>query len=91
MTFGWKKPFPADKNYQNENILTDDFSNLSFTGKYLNCTTLNNEFYVYDLTTNTEISNRYSIDSDTLIKTIINDANNLEIYIDDNLVETVLL
>lgn len=79
------------KNYQNENILTDDFSNLSFTGKYLNCTTLNNEFYVYDVTTNTEISDRYSTDSDTLIKTIINDANNLEIYIDDNLVETVLL
>ena len=76
-------------NYQNEKVLADDFLDLSFTDRYLNCVTLNHQFYVYDLVGNAPISKSYTLVSTDSYRSLINENGDLEIYINDRLEETV--
>lgn len=76
-------------NYRNERVLADDFAELSFTDRYLNCVTVNGDFYVYDLVGNTPISNSYTLLPTDTHRSGINENGDLEIYINDRLEETI--
>lgn len=76
-------------NYQNERVLTDDFRALSFTDRYLNCVTVNGDFYVYDLVSNAPISSSYTLLPTDIYRSLMNENGDLEIYINDRLEETI--
>lgn len=78
-------------NYQNEKMLEENFANLSFTDRYLNCTTLNDEFYVYDLTQNRIVGESITINAGDIVETKMNDKGNLDLYINDVLKDTIIL
>lgn len=76
-------------NYQNERVLTDDFADLSFTDRYLNCLTTSNEFYVYDLVSNMPISSSFALLPTDTYRSVISETGDLEVYINDQLEETI--
>ena len=78
-------------DYEGNTILEGEYNKISFFDKYVLITTLNNEFYLYDLNTNSIVSNTYQIDDDTKINVNKTDTKNLEIYLNDELVETVII
>jgi hypothetical protein len=65
------------------------FKKLSFTGKYLNCTTNEDTFYVYDLMNNKIISDTFSLAGNEG-KTILEETN-LKVYIGNSLRQTIKL
>ena len=82
----------------NDNILIDYNSNeklnirfkkLSFTGKYLNCTTNDDTFYVYDLMNNKVISDTFSLAGNEG-KTVLEEKN-LKVYVGNSLRQTIKL
>ncbi|MBD9074854.1 hypothetical protein EGP91_02465 [bacterium] len=86
------------ENISNENILVDynnneklsmSYKKLTFTGKYLNCTTHDDTFYVYDLMNNKIISDTFSLsgkDGSTIL-----DEKSLKVYIGNSLRQTIKL
>lgn len=76
-------------NYQNERVLTEDFLELSFTDRYLNCVTLNRDFYVLDLVSGMPITNTYALLPTDTYNTEINADSDLEVYINNVLEQTI--
>lgn len=76
-------------NYDGEVLLTGDYLNLSFTDRYVNVTTLDNEFYVYDVSTDTIVSDTYQIDADDDVLVTVDINNNVVISINNTVVETI--
>lgn len=76
-------------NYQNEPVLEESFIDLSFTDRYLNCVTSSRQFYVFDLESNTTISNTYALLLTDTYETVINQTGDLEIYINNQITETI--
>ena len=76
-------------DYNNNSILSEDFSYLSFTDKYLNCFTTTNEFYVYDIANQEIVSQTYTIDEDDEVLTTVDPNNNVVISINNEVVETI--
>ncbi len=78
-------------NYNGTSKLSISFQKLSFTEKYLNCLTLDQEFYVYNISAGYPISEPFAIREGDMVETIITEQNQLEIYVNDNLEEIVSL
>lgn len=76
-------------DYNNNSILSEDFSYLSFTDKYLNCFTMTNEFYVYDIANQEIVSQTYTIDEDDEVLSTVDTNNNIVISINNDVVETI--
>ena len=76
-------------DYNGRERLSEIFNKLSFIGRYLNCTTLANEFYLYDITTNQEVSERYTISPTDEVLTSVDPNNNIVISINGTVVETI--
>ena len=76
-------------DYNNNSILPDDFANLSFTDKYLNCFTISGEFYVYDIANQEIVSSTYKIDENDDVLTTVDPNNNVVISINNSVVETI--
>lgn len=76
-------------DYNGRERLSEIFNELSFIGRYLNCTTLANEFYLYDITTNQEVSERYTISPTDEVLTSVDPNNNIVISINGTVVETI--
>ncbi len=76
-------------DYNGRERLSETFNELSFIGRYLNCTTLANEFYLYDITTNQEVSERYTISPTDEVLTSVDPNNNIVISINGTVVETI--
>lgn len=77
-------------DYNGRERLSEIFNELSFIGRYLNCTTLANEFYLYDITTNQEVSERYTISPTDEVLTSVDPNNNIVISINGTVVETIV-
>ncbi len=78
-------------DYEGNTMLEGEYNKISFFDKYILITTLDNEFYLYDLNTNNIVSNTYQIDDDTKININKTDTKNLEIYLNNELVETIII
>lgn len=78
------------KDYQNTNVLTEDFVNLHFVDRYLACTT-KDEFYIYDLTRKEIISKIHTIVTSDVIKTEVNEKNEIVIHINDVITEKIVI
>ena len=76
-------------DYNGRDRLSESFKALSFIGRYLNCTTLDNEFYLYDITTNQEVSERYMISPTDEVLTSVDPNNNIVISINGTVMETI--
>ncbi len=76
-------------DYNNNALLEEDFSNLSFTDKYVNCFTTTNEFYVYDVASQEIVSQIYPIDDRDEVLSVIDTNNNVVISINNRVVETI--
>ena len=76
-------------NYSNNRVLDEDFANLSFTDKYLNCTTQNQEFYVYDIAGSKRVSQTYNLKEGDKVFTEVDINNQIIISINDQVVETI--
>lgn len=77
-------------DYNNNDKLSEEFKSLSFTGKYLNCTTHDNTFYVYDVKENKQISRTYSLEDGEETSSVIEDKK-LKVYVGPSLKETINL
>ena len=77
-------------DYNNTDKLEENFKNLSFTGKYLNCTTKDNAFYVYDVKENKRISNLFVLNNEEEGSSVL-EAKKLKVYVNDVLKETINL
>lgn len=77
-------------NYQNQNQLEDEnYTNLSFSGKYINVTDNYNDFYVYDVTTKQNLIEPIHIRNSDTITSRINDLGKLEIVQNGNVIQVV--
>ena len=76
-------------DYNNNEKLDIRFKKLSFTGKYLNCTTNDDTFYVYDLMNNKVISDTFSLAGNEG-KTVLEETN-LKVYVGNSLRQTIKL
>ena len=76
-------------DYNNNEKLDIRFKKLSFTGKYLNCTTNEDTFYVYDLMNNKIISDTFSLAGNEG-KTVLEETN-LKVYVGNSLRQTIKL
>ncbi len=75
--------------YDGESVLDGDYSSLSFVGKYLCVTTKQNEFYIYDFVLQSPISEYHDIKRNDVVKSVLTDSNEIQIYVNEELVETV--
>lgn len=79
-------------DYQDVEILENGpFEHLSFTGKYLNILSTENEFYVYDLTKKEPISKTHQVKPTDKISSKINTNGKLEIILNEKVIETVAI
>ena len=76
-------------DYNNDEKLDIHFKKLSFTGKYLNCTTNDDTFYVYDLMNKKVISDTFSLAGNEG-KTVLEETN-LKVYVGNSLRQTIKL
>ena len=76
-------------NYSNAPVLEGDFANLSFTDKYVNCMTQNQEFYVYNIAERRIVSQTYTLKEGDKVFTEVDINNQIIISINDQVVETI--
>lgn len=67
------------------------YTKLSFTGKYVNIIDQNNDFYVFDLSTETEITRPQRVRSTDNITSRINESGKLEVILNEKVIETVAI
>lgn len=76
-------------NYNNKNLLEDEsYANLSFTGKYLNILDNYNDFYVYDIGTKQNITEKIHVANKDKITSRITENGKLEIVQNDQVIQT---
>lgn len=77
-------------DYEDNIVLSGGpYTKLSFTGKYVNILDQNNEFYVYDISTERTISHPQKVRNTDIITSKINDSGKLEVILNEKVIETV--
>ena len=77
------------KNYENESIIEGVFKKLSFTDRYINVTTMDSQFYIYDPEIHSIISETYDITDNDEIFSTVDTNNNVVISLNNEVVETI--
>lgn len=79
-------------DYKNVSQLENGpFQVLSFTGKFVNILSKENQFYVYDLGSQTSITSPIEVKSTDKISSRINDLGKLEVVLNEKIMETVAI
>lgn len=76
-------------DYDNNDLLEGDFSELSFVGKYVGVKTILNTFYLYDVTSGETVSEVHELKSSDKVGATLKENNQVEITINGNVVETI--
>lgn len=77
-------------NYEDQIVIPNGpYKHLSFTGKYVNITDMQNNFYVYDITTESQITTSQPLKTNDNITSRINEDGKLEVLLNEKIIETV--
>ena len=78
-------------NYNGSRKHESDFKKLWFTEDYLNCVTHDNQFYVYNISSQRVVSDVYNVSDTDVIKTVLDNKRTMSIYINDKRINSFSL